>query len=118
MDKSVPQHAPLEGFPVVDGCLTVGGIPVPLLAERGGGTPFYAAPEVLLQTLEGQVWQWTVPSADLPALKQKYLITGTIRRSDGLQVRVVSPSAPAAGAEAIAPSLEDVYLHEVARAAA
>ncbi|MEP7358071.1 MAG: ABC transporter ATP-binding protein [Anaerolineales bacterium] len=76
----------------------------------------HAAPEALLRALEGQVWQWTVPSADLPALKQQALITGTIRRSDGLQVRVVSPTAPAPGAEAIAPSLEDVYLHEVARA--
>lgn len=48
MDKPAPQHAPLEGFPVVDGCLTVGGIPVPLLAERVGGTPFYAYDRALV----------------------------------------------------------------------
>jgi ABC-type multidrug transport system ATPase subunit len=74
----------------------------------------HAAPEKLLQSLEGQVWQWTLPSAELPALKQQYLISGTIRRSDGIQVRVVSPTAPAAGAEPVLPSLEDVYLQEVA----
>jgi ABC-type multidrug transport system ATPase subunit len=78
----------------------------------------HAAPETLLQSLEGQVWQWTVPSTELPALKQRHLISGTIRRSDGIQVRVVSPSAPAPGAEGVLPSLEDVYLREVAAGAA
>src|SRR5512136_1583481 len=31
----------------------------------------HATPERLLQMLEGQVWQWVVPSTELPALKQK-----------------------------------------------
>jgi len=73
----------------------------------------HAAPEKLLQLLEGQVWQWTIPSETLPALKQKYLISGTIRRADGVQVRVVSASAPSSEAQPIAPSLEDVYLQLV-----
>ncbi len=74
----------------------------------------HAAPETLLQSLEGQVWQWTAPSAELPALKQQYLISGTIRRADGIQVRAVSPTAPSPSAEPVLPSLEDVYLREVA----
>ena len=78
----------------------------------------HAAPETLLQSLEGQVWQWTVPSVELPALKQQHLVSSTIRRPDGIQVRAISPSTPAAGAQAVPPSLEDVYLREVAPAAA
>jgi diaminopimelate decarboxylase len=35
-------HAAQLGFPVVDGELTVGGLPVTLLAARVGRTPFYA----------------------------------------------------------------------------
>jgi diaminopimelate decarboxylase len=35
-------HAAQLGFPVVDGELTVGGLPVSLLAARVGRTPFYA----------------------------------------------------------------------------
>ncbi|MBN2149311.1 MAG: ABC transporter ATP-binding protein [Anaerolineales bacterium] len=69
-----------------------------------------AAPETLLKELEGKVWEWRVTSDDLPALKQKHIVSGTIRRSDGVQVRVVSASQPEAQAENIAPSLEDAYL--------
>jgi ABC-type multidrug transport system ATPase subunit len=73
----------------------------------------HAAPEKLLQSLAGQVWQWVVPSEALPALKQKHIFSGTVRRQDGVQVRVVSENAPAAEAVAVPPSLEDVYLHLV-----
>ncbi len=37
-----PPHAPLVQFPVVDDVLQVGGMPLTQLAERIGGTPFYA----------------------------------------------------------------------------
>lgn len=70
----------------------------------------HATPEKLLQLLDGKVWQWIVPSSDLPALKQKHIISGTIRRNDGMQVRVVSDKAPAAEAQCVSASLEDVYL--------
>lgn len=38
---SFPQHVPSTAFPVVDGCLAPGGIPMPRLAEQVGATPFY-----------------------------------------------------------------------------
>ena len=37
-----PVHAAREEFPVVDGCLQVGGIALTRLAQRVGQTPFYA----------------------------------------------------------------------------
>ena len=70
-----------------------------------------SAPENLLQELEGKVWEWTVSSDDLPALKQKHIVSGTIRRSDGVQVRVVSAMQPEALSRSMAPSLEDAYLY-------
>jgi ABC-type multidrug transport system ATPase subunit len=72
-----------------------------------------AAPEKLLELLAGRVWQWIIPSTELPALKQKYIISGTVRRADGIQVRVVSDSAPSPEAQPIPPTLEDVYLQLV-----
>lgn len=75
----------------------------------------HAAPEKLLQTLEGKVWQWVVPSESLPALKQKHILSAVVRRQDGIQVRAVSEAAPASGAQPVAPSLEDVYLHLVSQ---
>src|SRR5512143_1591545 len=73
----------------------------------------YAAPEKLLQLLEGEVWQWTVPSEALTALKQSQLVSGTIRRENGIQVRVVKEASPAPEAQLVSPRLEDVYLHLV-----
>jgi ABC-2 type transport system ATP-binding protein len=69
-----------------------------------------AAPENLLSEIENNVWEWTVRSDDLPALKQKHIISGTIRRSDGVQVRVVSAHQPDANARTVSPNLEDAYL--------
>jgi len=70
-----------------------------------------AAPENLLSELEGKVWEWTVHSDDLPALKHKYIVSGTIRKSDGVQVRVVSSDQPHSQARAVSSNLEDAYLY-------
>jgi ABC-type multidrug transport system ATPase subunit len=73
----------------------------------------HAAPEKLLQLLEGKVWQWVIASNDLPALKQSHLVSGTIRRENGIQVRVVSEACPSSEAQSVSPNLEDMYLHLV-----
>jgi ABC-2 type transport system ATP-binding protein len=75
----------------------------------------HSTPEKLLKSLDGRVWQWIVPSESLPALKQKYIISGTARRDNGIQVRVVSEAAPTSEAQSVPPSLEDVYLHLVSQ---
>jgi ABC-2 type transport system ATP-binding protein len=72
-----------------------------------------SAPEELLKELDGKVWEWVVKSDDLPALKQKYIVSGTIRRTDGVQVRVVSECQPETAAQSISPNLEDAYLYFV-----
>ena len=77
----------------------------------------HAAPEKLLALLDGNVWQWVIPAETLPAIKQSHLVSGVLRRENGMQVRVVSESAPAPQAERVAPSLEDVYLREVSQGA-
>jgi ABC-type multidrug transport system ATPase subunit len=77
----------------------------------------HAAPEKLLKLLEGKVWQWVIPSAELPALKQRYIVSGMVRHSEGVQVRVVSDTAPSPKAASTLPSLEDVYLHLISNGA-
>ncbi len=73
-----------------------------------------ARPEQLLQQMEGCVWEWMVTSEELHALKQRFLISGTIRRADGVEVRVVSERQPCPEAQPVTPNLEDVYLSIVA----
>lgn len=70
-----------------------------------------SSPEDLLKELDGKVWEWIVKSDDLPTLKQKHIVSGTIRRSDGVQVRVVSNDGPEAQARSVSPNLEDAYLY-------
>lgn len=48
MSAARPVHALQTLFPVADGCLLVGGIPLPRLAQRVGATPFYAYDRALL----------------------------------------------------------------------
>jgi ABC-2 type transport system ATP-binding protein len=70
----------------------------------------HAAPEELLRQAEGQVWEWVIPSAELNAARQRYLISGTVRRGDGVHVRLLAESGPP-GAVPVAATLEDAYLH-------
>jgi ABC-2 type transport system ATP-binding protein len=71
----------------------------------------HGAPERLLQAVEGKVWQWVIPSAELTAVRQRHLISSAARRSDGMHVRVVSETPPSPDAQAAAPALEDAYLY-------
>jgi ABC-2 type transport system ATP-binding protein len=74
-----------------------------------------ASPEQLLKQMEGYVWEWVVSSQELPALKQRFLVSGTIRRMDGVEVRAVSEDQPSPDARPVTPNLEDVYLSIVAQ---
>jgi ABC-2 type transport system ATP-binding protein len=76
----------------------------------------HAAPETILQAVEGKVWTWIVPSEELAKLKQSRLISSTARRSDGVHVRVVSERRPGTDAEAVPAMLEDAYLYYIRRA--
>jgi ABC-type multidrug transport system ATPase subunit len=69
-----------------------------------------AEPEELLRRVEGRVWEWVIPSAELPAARERWKISSTVRRADGVHARVVSEVPPAAGAVPVPPSLEDAYL--------
>jgi len=73
----------------------------------------HASPEELLQRVEGKVREWVVPSAELNAVKQRFLISSTARRSDGVHVRLLGDAAPE-GAQVVAPNLEDAYLYSLA----
>jgi len=76
----------------------------------GGRLVAHATPEELLRQVEGKVWEDVVPSSALQAVKQRYLISGTARRADGVHIRILSATAPN-GAQPLIPTLEDAYLY-------
>ena len=69
-----------------------------------------ALPEQLLKQMEGCVWEWMASTQELNALKQQFMVSGTLRRMDGVDVRVVSTAQPCPDARPVPPNLEDVYL--------
>ena len=74
-----------------------------------------ATPEALLAGLAGRVWELVVPAGALAELRRRHLVSGTARRGDGVQARVIAGTAPGAGARPATPSLEDAYLDALAR---
>jgi ABC-2 type transport system ATP-binding protein len=75
-----------------------------------GALVAHATPEELLLQVEGKVWEWVIASAELNAAKQRFLISSTTRRSDGVHVRVLGEQPPES-AQVVAPNLEDAYLY-------
>jgi ABC-2 type transport system ATP-binding protein len=71
----------------------------------------HATPEDLLRSVEGKVWEWIVPSSDLAAARQRFQISGSVRRADGVHVRIVAEQRPGPDAASITPTIEDAYLH-------
>ena len=80
---------------------------------KGGRILVHATPEALISTVEGKVHAWTILAHELPNIRERFLVSGTLRRSDGVRVRVVSETPPDSRAEAVRPTLEEAYLYAV-----
>lgn len=74
----------------------------------------HGAPEMLLASVAGRVWEVVVASTELADLRAKHLISSTAHRADGVHARVVADSAPCTSARPLEPSLEDAYLFVLA----
>jgi ABC-type multidrug transport system ATPase subunit len=80
---------------------------------RDGQLIWHSVPEELLRAVEDKVWEWVIPSADLLDIRQHYLVSGTVRRSDGVHVRLVAQKPPDPDARPLSPTLEDAYLYRL-----
>ncbi|SHE68101.1 ABC-type multidrug transport system, ATPase component [Seinonella peptonophila] len=70
-------------------------------------------PETMLEEIQGKVWEMIIPSDKMLEAKKKWLISGTIRRTEGMQIRVVSHETPTMDAIKVSPTLEDAYLFKI-----
>jgi ABC-type multidrug transport system ATPase subunit len=70
-----------------------------------------SSPQALLYIVERKVWEWVIPSSDLPAVRQRYTISSSIRRNDGVHVRIIADTPPSSSAMTVAPTMEDAYLY-------
>jgi ABC-2 type transport system ATP-binding protein len=82
-----------------------------LVVMNKGRQCFHGTPEALLQAAHGKVWDWTVPAAELARVRAAHHVCASLRRPDGVRVRIVADSAPSPHAEAVLPGLEDAYMY-------
>jgi ABC-2 type transport system ATP-binding protein len=74
-----------------------------------GKLRFHGAPEALIAQAEGHVWEWTVPAGELPQVRERFTLCASLRRPEGIRVRVVHATQPHPAAVAVTPDLEDAY---------
>ena len=67
-------------------------------------------PAELVSTIEGKVWSMKAEEAQIPALQEKFRVTGISKSEDGITLRILSESSPADRAQPVSPTLEDYYL--------
>jgi ABC-type multidrug transport system ATPase subunit len=75
-----------------------------------GRLRFHGTPEDLIDRADGHVWDWIVAQENLAEVRTKHHISSSLRRPDGIRVRVVSDTAPSNDAQRVPPDLEDAYV--------
>ena len=85
---------------------------------KAGRLLFHGSPEALVDAARGRAWDWTIPPAQLPAVRQSCVVSQSIHRGDSVLVRVLGARSPGATATAVEPSLEDAYTDLLARGGA
>jgi ABC-type multidrug transport system ATPase subunit len=78
---------------------------------REGRLVTCAAPEALLQSARGRVWEAIVAPAEYDEAKGRLKVTRAVRQVDGVHVRVVASAQPFPAASAVEPDLEDAFVH-------
>ncbi len=80
---------------------------------NNGRLLLHADPDTLLQTVNGDVWDWAIPNEHFPTIKKRYMISSTVRRGNGLNIRVVNKGRPGETAVPVMPTMEDAYLYAI-----
>ena len=80
-----------------------------LAVMAAGRLRFHGTPEALIARASGHVWEWTLAPEQLADVRAKFVVCASLRRPDGIRVRVVNSAPPHPEAQAVAPGLEDAY---------
>lgn len=70
-------------------------------------------PESLIKTVKGKVYTYTTDQSNLDKIRSDQIISGTVSRSDGIELRVIAEEPPHENARVVPPTLEDAYLWRV-----
>lgn len=93
----------------------IDAIATSLVVMQGGRLRFAGPPEELLCSALGKVWDWTIPENALESVRAAYRVCNALRRTNGVQLRVVAEHRPDPAALQAAPDLEEAYMHALAQ---
>ncbi len=71
---------------------------------------FQGVPERLVARAQNHVWECLIAECDVATLRAAHTVSSSLRRPDGVRLRIVSATAPISTAQPVAPDLEDAYL--------
>lgn len=80
-----------------------------LVVMTTGELRFHGTPEQLIAQADGYVWEWTIAPEQLAEVRKAFVLCGSLRRPEGIRVRVIASACPHADAQPAMPELEDAY---------
>ena len=80
-----------------------------LAVMSAGALRFHGTPEQLIAQADGHVWEWTIAPEQLADVRKRFTLCGSLRRPEGIRVRVLADACPHVDAQAVTPELEDAY---------
>ncbi|MFZ5635894.1 MAG: ATP-binding cassette domain-containing protein [Pseudomonadota bacterium] len=80
-----------------------------LAVMTAGTLRFHGTPEQLIAHAAGHVWEWTIAPEAMADVRKRFALCGSLRRPDGIRVRVLADAPPHADAVPVEPELEDAY---------
>ena len=80
-----------------------------LAVMSAGELRFHGTPDQLIARADGHVWDWTIVPEQLADVRKQFTMCGSLRRPEGIRVRVLASERPHADAQPATPELEDAY---------
>ncbi len=88
-----------------------------LAVMSAGELRFHGTPDQLIARAEGHVWDWTIAPERLAEVRKQFTMCGSLRRPEGIRVRVIASERPHVDAQPATPELEDAYTWLTGKAA-
>jgi len=76
-----------------------------------GRLRYLGPPEDLVGVADGKTWRLTVDDAGFVEMSERFHVVGVVPEGDALSLRMVGDASPPAGAQEVAPNLEDAYVY-------
>jgi len=71
---------------------------------------FFGTPDAMLQSATGKIWELVIAPEQLTAMRTHLRVCHSVRKAEGVLIRVVAATVPRADAQAVTPTLEDAYM--------